>query len=491
MTGDLPKNFSSVFEIARVLEDQDSQLFQKLERALSISTTPLVVEKPARGWQPNRHVPVEHEYDIDFIRGVSEVNRILPTQHVLPEEVFMRRLARRELLRRIPRNPVILPFGNSSTEYSPNHFKQKVYVLLDTSASMLSHHRFQMAKATAYVFLKRNLRELGHVYFRTFDREISELHTATDRRTLQHLIRHVMRLRQLGNGTIMEKAILVACEDIRKDAELSGAEILMITDGAAHLDKSTIQEALGHSITINTIKIGDATVALDPKILADEAARGSSPESHALAKVRERMRHLQFESTNASTSRAVRIRNEIQSLERQARATEERIVESMRSEYGREIEKLSKVFVNVDDLEMDEIFRLSDEQMNDLRNLVLAVSDAFRTGLDGETLKEVALLYEHISMLIEESAGERLDELNSLKGELDGMLNAASESFNGASASAGGSVSRDDLRDLGFMMQHRSFTDLSIGKIVRQLIDRVVRAARFSRIKVVRRTRRR
>lgn len=490
LEGNLPKNFSSVFEIARVLEDESSELFARLSEVLTVSSRRPPVEEPTRGWRPNRNLPVEHDYDIDFIRSVSEVNRVLPTQHALPEEVFMRRLSRRELLRRIPRTPVIVPFGNSSTEYAPNHFKQKVYLLLDTSASMVSHHRFQMAKATAYVFLKRNLRELGHVYFRTFDREISPLHNATDLASLQRLIRHVMRLRQLGNGTAMERAILTACEDIRRDAALSGAEILMITDGAAHLDRTTIMEALGSTITINTIKIGDATVALDHKILADEAARGNSPESHALARARDQIRHLEFEASNASTTRAERIRSEIASLRRQCERMEHHIMEHMEAEYGREIESLSRVFVNIEDIATDEIFRLTPEQIRDLRLLVEAASEEFRGGLDGETLREVALLYEHISMLIEECDGEGRSDLETMQKELDGMLDNAASSLAGSGGVAGGGLTRDDLRDLGFIMQHRSFAEVNLAEIIRDLLRRAARFARFSKIRIVRRARR-
>lgn len=490
LAGNLPKNFSSVFEIARVLEDETSALFQKLETAMTVSAQVPEVPRESRGWQPNRHLPVEHEYDIDFIRSVSEVHRVLPTQHALPEEVFLRRLSRRELLRRIPRTPVIVPFGSSSSDYAPNHFKQKVYLLLDTSASMVSHHRFQMAKATAYVFLKRNLKELGHVYFRTFDRDISPLEVASDIESLRRLIRHVMRLRRLGNGTAMERAILTACEDIRQDSKLSGAEILMITDGAAHLDRATILEALGSSITINTIKIGDAAVALDHKILADEAARGSSPESHALANVHDRIRHLEFEASNASTSRAERIRLEIESLRRQAERMQDHIMETMESEYGREIESLSRVFVNVEDLATDEIFRLSSEHIAELRELVVAVSEAFREGLDGETLKEVALLYEHVSMMIEEGVGDGREDLQGMQKELNGMLDNAAESLTRSGGMAGRGISRDDMRDLGFMMQHRSFSDANLAQILRELLRRALRAARFSRVKIIRRARR-
>ena len=172
LTESLPENFTSVFEIARVLEDESSQLYQHIQSALTVSTIKPPKKEESREWRPNRHVPAVQEFDVDFIKSVSEVSRILPFQHVLPEEVFIRRLARRELLCRVARTPVILPFGNSSNDYNPNFFKQKVYLLLDTSASMLSHHRFQMAKAVAYVFLKRNLHELGQIYFRTFDRSI-------------------------------------------------------------------------------------------------------------------------------------------------------------------------------------------------------------------------------------------------------------------------------------------------------------------------------
>ena len=482
----LPFNFTSVFEIARVLEDEDSELFSRLEPALSVRSEEKPQEKESRGWQPNRNLPAADQYDIDFIQSVSEIRQVLPAQHALPRPIFMRRLARRELIRRVARAPVVRAFGSSAEEFAPNFFKQKVYLLLDTSASMLSHHRFQMAKATVYVFLKRNLRELGHVYFRTFDREIGELHQATDLATLRRLIRNVMRLTELGNGTVMEKAILTACEDIRQDASLSGAEILIITDGAAHLDRATITEALGSSITINTVKIGDASVALDEKILAEEAQRGNSPESHALANVHESIRHLEFEEKNASTARARSIQSELSSLRTQARRMESHIMSSMRSDYGREIESLSRVFVNVDDIAADEIFRLSAEQLDELRKLVVAAGLAFRQGLDGETLKEVALLYEHIAMLLEENDDETTEDLGALKGELGAMLEGAGESI----GRGGSGISRDDLRDLGFMMQHHSFNDLSIGRLLKGMLERARKFVQFATFRVGRARRR-
>ena len=486
----LPADFTSVFEIARVLEDEDSPLFQLLAPALAVSSKAKKEKKKSRTWQPNRHVPVVEEFDVDVIQSVNEVRRILPAQHALPEEVFMRKLARRELLMRVTRDPVILPFGNSSTEYIPNHYKQKVYLLLDTSASMLSHHRFQMAKAAAYVFLKRNLRELGHIYFRTFDREIGPLVTATDMKSLRHLIRHVMRLRKLGNGTAMEKAILTACNDIAQQADLSGAEILVITDGAAHLDKATIMDALGSNITINTVKIGDAKVAVDEKILQDEAARGSSPESHALAQIEERIYQLSTEMRNASPSRMERIQVEINSLKGQAQRTRRHVIENMRGEYGREIESLSRVFVNVHDITTDDIFKLSAEQLEELRQLVIAAEEAFRSGVDAETLKEVSLLYEHVMMLLDEGESENNAALHEMETRLSELLDNFVEAVGRSMGGAASNIGRDDLRDLSMMLQHRSIGDNSLLAALLSLLRKLISVRPFvKKLKVLRRKR--
>lgn len=486
----LPEDFTAVFEIARVLEDENSALFQSLSSALAIADRTKKHERKSREWQPNRHVPVTEEFDVDFIKSVNEVRRILPTQYMLPDEVFMRKLARRELMMRVSRAPVILPFGNSSSEYTPNHYKQKVYLLLDTSASMLAHHRFQMAKAAAYVFLKRNLKELGHIYFRTFDREIGPLVTATDIKSFRTLIHHVMRLRKLGNGTAMEKAILTACEDFGQLADLSGAEILIITDGAAHLDKVRILDALGSTITVNTIKIGDAKVAVDEKILHDEAARGSSPESHMLVQIRDRIRHLEGEMRNASPSRAERIQVEINSLRGQEQRTHRHVIEHMRGEYGREIESLSRVFVNVDDITADNIFKLSAEHLEELRQLVIAAEEAFRSGVDAETLKEVSLLYEHVMMLLDESEAENNAALHEMESRLSSLLDDFVKAVGRSMGGAASSIGRDDLRDLSMMLQHRSIGDNSLLATLFSLLRKLLSVRPFvGKLKVLKRKR--
>src|SRR5205085_8175103 len=122
------------------------------------------------------------------------------------------------------------------------------------------HHRFALAKAAALRFLRRNRRELGEVFLRTFDVDVGPLLTATDVPGYDALLRRVAREHVLGNGTCLERAILTACEDVRERRALAGAEILVITDGAARIDDEKIREAMGSAVRLHCVKIGNARV---------------------------------------------------------------------------------------------------------------------------------------------------------------------------------------------------------------------------------------
>jgi hypothetical protein len=337
----LPEGFTAVFEIARVLEDTESTLFASLSPVLTVAP-PRSHEQPAsREWRPNRDVTVGDEYEAALLRSVSDIRRVLPHQLLLPDDVFLRRLAQRSLWINVPRTPHVRGFGSSSTEYAPNGFKQKVYILLDTSTSMSSHHRIQMAKAVVYVFLKRNLRELGHIYFRTFDVDIGALHVADDARSLRELIRSAMRVSRLGNGTAMERAIVQAADDIRARAALSGAEILVITDGAVHLDAERIRAALGDTIRLNTVKIGNAQIFAEDRELGELASRGGGPQQQELAKLEESLRRAEYDLRGAVTdSDRARLRSQVGALAHRVEQLRTTIVGRIRQTYGREIESL-------------------------------------------------------------------------------------------------------------------------------------------------------
>ena len=477
----LPEEFTAVFEIARVLEDPASDLARSLSKTLAIaSSTPMREEGRSREWRPSRIHSAGDEYEAALMRSVSDVTRIFPHQHLLPDEVFLRRLSQRSLWINTPRTPVIIPFKSSSEEYAPDNFKQKVYLLLDSSTSMSSHHRFQMAKAVLYVFLKRNLAELGHVYLRTFDTDLGPLQTATDAHGLRKLIRYTMRLGQLGNGTVMEKAILQATEDIRARSSLSGAEILMVTDGACHLDVDRIRGALGDSIRLSTVKIGNAEVFPDDRFLRDAASRSSSAQGREILRLEEEIRRVRFDLGISSSDGEKRsLESKIRNLERRVEEQRTAVIGRIRETYGREIELLSSTFVNIDDLSADKIFTLSRHQIDEIRELLAEVESDFSEGVDADSLREAALLYEHVQMILNTAASsEHAAELEAIAGRLRQLLGDMIENGEVPAGGARG-ISRADLHDLHMMLQMQSTRGDSLMKLLLALLRRAV--GRFRR----------
>ncbi len=446
----LPEDFTAVFEIARVLEDPDSALSRSLRSVMTVSSrVEEQTESKVYEWKPNRNVTYSEEYEAALMQSMTDLKRIFPHQYLLPDEVFMQRLATRSLWINLPRQPVVIPFKSSSSDYAPDNYKQKVYVLLDTSTSMMSHHRFQMAKAVVYVFLKRNLRELGHIYLRTFDTDLGPLQTATDTESLWKMIRYTMRLSKLGNGTVMEKAILQAADDIRAKSSLSGAEILMVTDGACHLDVEKIRDSLGKMIRINTIKIGNAVIVPDEKFLNDLASSGNSPEQRNLRQLEEELRRAKGSVSKSSSENIHAIQRRISQL----RAP---IMERLHRTYGKEIELLSSVFVNVDDISADSIFTLRQSEIEEIRELLAEVEADFDTGIDADSLREAALLYEHVQMLLKTGGSqEQIQQLQEMAARLQELLKDVLETST-ALDSAINNLSRADVHDLHMMLGMRS-----------------------------------
>src|ERR1035437_9987455 len=175
----LPEDFTAIFEIARVIEDEMSLLSKQLREVVRLPAQ-AESKRMDKAEDFHRYTPAGDRYSADLITSYHDVARIYPNQFLLPEEVFLQRLALRELWMPVARTGVILPVDDSSEGFSFDSRKQKVYVLFDTSQSMSAHHRIHLAKAVLYCFLRRNKVELGHVSLRTFDEHVGEMHTAVD-----------------------------------------------------------------------------------------------------------------------------------------------------------------------------------------------------------------------------------------------------------------------------------------------------------------------
>jgi hypothetical protein len=397
----LPENFTTVYEIARVLEDRKHPLTQKLAPIIWESDEP-DHDNPTVERQLIPNLAVSDEYEADLIRSTTEIVRIYPYQFLLPDEVFFRKIADRSLWMPRPKAPRNYRYQTDSNSFAPDSRKQKVYVLFDTSASMKSCYRIHLAKAIAYFFLKENVRELGTVFFRTFDAVIGPLFKANDLPGFEHLISEIMHVTAEGRGTAMEYALEVAIADIRELTQLGEAEILVITDGVAHINLERMRELMGDLITVHTIKIGHATVAVDRKIIEDQIYQSNSDEARLLKQLFERKRELERElhSTQQEKKKDA-FKTQIGYVEKQINSISQKMAEQIGASYGHEIQQLSEVFVEIDDINPHEIFSLPEEQVRALEDLADDMVAVLKESSDVDDIKKAALLYDHLMVLLE------------------------------------------------------------------------------------------
>ena len=421
----LPDEFTIIYEIARVLEDQSHAISRALAPVLELEQA-----APESISQELITIPIvtdAKEYEADLIRSVTEVRSIYPAQHLLPEMVFLRRLAERSLWMPRPRTPKNFRYQTESNRFSPDDRKQKVYILFDTSSSMQQNYRIHLAKAIVYLFLTQNQRELGTVFFRTFDIAVGERFVARDIPSYDRLISDVMHLSAQGNGTVMQKALVTAIDDISHESQLSSAHILVVTDGVAHIDLDLIRTMMGSTITINTVKIGDAKMYVDAKMIEDQLQTSSSDDAVRIRELIEQRRDLERQIASASGQhRTTALKSQLQLVQRHIDTLMQRTSAWAADNDGNEIKELSTVYVNVDDIKPDEMFALPEEQVRELEELADDLLAALRDERQVEDIKRAAILYDHLMLLMRynkidasrfEAAANELGEM------LDAILN--------------------------------------------------------------------
>lgn len=457
---ELPPDFSAVFEIGRILADPRSALGRAISPAVALKPHARHEEEqeeeelgPTPEGAQMISVAASEEYEAEFIRTWSDVQFVYAWQHLLPEEVFLRRLANRTLWFPMAKAPTIRAIEEGGDDFKPTPTKQKAYVLLDTSASMSLRHRFSFAKAIVLRFLRQNRRELGEVFLRTFDVDVGPLEEARDPRSYDLLLRRVARRRTLGNGTCLERAILQAAADIRERRGLSGAEILVVTDGAAHVDTPTLIRALGNDVTLHCVKIGSADVFASDRWVDDAIEferRGETRREQRIMQMRERRDRLK-KALAAATDDAIRagIREGLAECEAERRE----IAEELRHEYGHEIERIADVWVQVPDLDPASL-ALTPEQLASLERLVREMTSKLgATPAPTQALKEAALLLSHVALLAAEQldAATR-DRLEALRQSLEKQLGEAIQHHEEHVIDAGLLTSQDQ-RDLRLLLR--------------------------------------
>ncbi|MDT8322615.1 MAG: vWA domain-containing protein [Bacteroidota bacterium] len=456
---DLPEDFSAVFEIARILEDETHELTRRLLPVLELQTSGGRRSGEEGGRDPQVYIDDRAEYEAGLIRSPQHLPRIYNYQWLLPEDVFFHRLAKKELWVPYTREPTYYGVDPEAEEYRPDSRKQKLYVLLDTSSSMAMKNRINLAKAIVYHFLKQNLRELGYIHLRTFDTKIGELHEAKDSASFHALLSSVMRLHTLGNGTAMARAIRQAVEDINALPQLTGTEILIITDGACALDEQEIRSMLGDRIVINTIKIGRAQLIASRSYIHDRIFEEDTAQHHVIARLQKRERELKHQYDVAESPHIKRryeesLRALQQEMDRQVNAMTEEIVVG----YGHELERLSALYLQIDDIDLPGMFDFREEQFEEIRDLFARISSELDMRCSLDELRKLALLIDHLSVLIKNTDDVQLrTRLEVLQKEvtrrLTGCIEAEMEVGGGGMF---GSLSSADRNDLRFLLSSAS-----------------------------------
>ncbi|MCB2204100.1 VWA domain-containing protein [bacterium] len=456
---DLPEDFSAVFEIARVLEDEKHELTQRLMPVLELQSSGGRRNPEEKGRDPQVYVDDRAEYEAGLIRSPQHLPRIYNYQWLLPDDVFFQRLAKKELWVPYAQEPTYYAVDPESDEYRPDSRKQKLYVLLDTSSSMAMKNRINLAKAIVYHFLKQNLRELGYINLRTFDTKIGELHEAKDTASFQALLTYVMRLHTLGNGTAMARAIRQAVEDINALPQLAGTEILIITDGACALNEDEIRAMLGERIVINTIKIGRAQLIASKSYIHDQIFEEDTGQHRVIARLQKRERELKHQYDYAESPHIKRryeesLRAIRQEIERQVNAMTEEIVVG----YGHELERLSSLYLQIEDIDLPGMFDFREEQYDEIHRLFEQIARELDLRCSLDQLRKLALIIDHLSVLIKNTEDVQLrTRLEVLQKEVTQRLTSCIETE--MEQSGGGlfrSLGNADRHDLQFLLSSAS-----------------------------------
>ncbi len=169
--------------------------------------------------------------ELDGYEKGNDLERLIPTELILPTEAFLVKYAEKGLL--LYRKVI-------GEEYGP------FYVLLDKSGSMMGM-KIIWAKAVALALAQRTAREGREFYIRFFDSipyPALRISKKVRGRDVIKLLEYVARVRANG-GTDITKAILTALDDIANaKTRNKPSDIVLITDGEDRIAVDTIRKGL-------------------------------------------------------------------------------------------------------------------------------------------------------------------------------------------------------------------------------------------------------
>jgi hypothetical protein len=159
---------------------------------------------------------------------------------------------------------------------------------------------------------------------------------------------------------------------------------------------------MGSNIRIHAIKIGNERIAPDPTMVEYYARKIGTADARRLLELQDRRRALEHELQYASTAaRRTMIAHDLSVLDRMIAGLAEGVAVYATEHFGSDIEQLCSIFVQVDDIDPAEVFRLSREREQELVQLARALLDEFARARRTEDADRMAALIEHLRTILQ------------------------------------------------------------------------------------------
>ncbi|HOO72574.1 MAG TPA: vWA domain-containing protein [Spirochaetota bacterium] len=403
----LPPDFMVLFDIARIIFSHDvtSEAYQAIEE---ISKEDIILE-PDRdeSIQVNRIEkvsPLSDKMEIDTYRTIHEIKKALPRELAQEDAVFDIKLFTKSLLVQKffeSESDSFKPVSTSQDESGKDaqRFEQKFYLLLDRSPSMELKMRSFYAKCIVAEFLRRKMKSKSKIFYRPFDSTPGKLFKVQKPEDYPVLIERILLTTTGGKSTNLQEAVFQAISDINYEKESTKSEILVVTDGISKIEKNKLKVKLG-DIKLNVLKIGSDLGEPDFYDMQEYMRNENIDFDFTTLNMKDVRKELQEHRETQEKDKTNGTRDV--SLSRQRIL---RYIYDYSDNMFKDLKYVSHRFIEIKDLEGGGLFKINDEDTENISRWVSQVEGIAISELDSESkkrlYKQVYFLAQYVQMLLD------------------------------------------------------------------------------------------
>lgn len=403
----LPREFYILFEIARNIFTGD--VSSEVNKAIEDISSEEASWKSSREEnieinRLDRTAPLSDRMEIDKFRKITELKKALPRELAHDDDIFEIKLFTRSLLIRKfyeTDADTFKPISTSRDEQGKdaNRFEQKFYILLDRSRSMEQKFRSFYSKFIVAEFLRRKFKSKAKLYYRPFDTTTGELFKVEKTEDFPGLVENIMLTVTGGTSTNIQRAVFQAVNDIKYDKDMLNAEILVVTDGISRIDRYDMKKKLG-DIKLNILKIGDEFVSAGYFELKSELKKANIDVDLNEINIRDVRKIIKkidsFSRGTGSAGPGVPPFSQHKAY---------RFISSYMESVFDDLRDVSHRFVEVPDIREDLLFKITDDHLENISELVERIRIGAEWDLDYNSrkrlYKQAYSLAQYIQLLID------------------------------------------------------------------------------------------